>query len=101
MPPLSPTGASLLAAEIRCHWEGRQVRLAEALGVSEAAVSRWISGQCRPDGDQRLALERITARRLPVESWSRPVAAGGPLDADPAEGAAPAENVKPGATEAA
>ena len=48
-----------------------QSAFAERLGLTQATVSRLASGLLRPRLDTALAIERITAGAVPVESWAQ------------------------------
>lgn len=44
-----------------------QADMAKALGVSQQAVSMWVTGRSRPSAHQRVAIERIAG--IPSASW--------------------------------
>lgn len=44
-----------------------QADLAKALGVSQQAVSMWVTGRSRPSAHQREAIERIAG--IPATTW--------------------------------
>ena len=58
------------ADQLRAYFEGergRQSALARRLGISQAAVSAWASGDSRPEPAYREAL--AVALSIPVEAW--------------------------------
>lgn len=58
------------ADQLRAYFEaerGRQSALARRLGISQAAVSAWASGDSRPEPAYREALS--VALNIPVEAW--------------------------------
>ena len=44
-----------------------QKQLADALGISQQAVSMWVHGKARPSSEHWRAIERLTG--IPVDSW--------------------------------
>jgi transcriptional regulator with XRE-family HTH domain len=44
-----------------------QARIAEALGVSQAAVSAWLRGVSLPTGEHRTKLAKLTG--VPASTW--------------------------------
>lgn len=68
-------GATLLRKRVSP--EITQGELAKALGVSQQAVSGWISGHSKPSRDRAVQIERLFG--IPVSAWS---------DADEHQGAA-------------
>ena len=47
-----------------------QADMAKALGISQQAVSMWVTGRSRPSAHQRAAIERIAG--IPAASWLTP-----------------------------
>ena len=61
---------TLGADQLRAYFEGergRQSALARRLGISQAAVSAWASGDSRPEPAYREALS--VALNIPVDAW--------------------------------
>lgn len=52
-----------------------QKGLAEALGVTQQAVSAWLRGATRPSYETRLKIEKLLG--VPVDSWTEPATDGG------------------------
>jgi DNA-binding transcriptional regulator YdaS (Cro superfamily) len=52
-------------------WDGRrrQQWLAQELEVSNATVSRWLSGKRVPEEPHRKAIARLTRGKVTVGSW--------------------------------
>lgn len=46
-----------------------QTRLADELGVSQAAVQKWSVGKTRPSAHHRQAIEKITEGAVPEVGW--------------------------------
>jgi predicted transcriptional regulator len=44
-----------------------QVRLASELGVTQSAVSKWLSGKRCPDGWSAVGLQKMLG--VPIDSW--------------------------------
>lgn len=61
-------GRSLLRKWFRAQ-KSPQRSFAEVLGVTQQAVSSWLSGASRPDGDTRDLIEKATDGAVPSASW--------------------------------
>jgi transcriptional regulator with XRE-family HTH domain len=48
-----------------------QTELAHALGVTQAAVSRWFAGHCRPKASTILRIESLFG--VPMRAWFEPM----------------------------
>lgn len=46
-----------------------QVQVGEAIGVPQSMVSRWLSGEKRPNLNHAIAIERWTRGKVPATSW--------------------------------
>jgi len=47
----------------------RAADLSRAARVDQAQLSRWLSGQGRPDIDSAARLERATGGKVPILAW--------------------------------
>jgi hypothetical protein len=56
--------------------------LAEALGVSRAAIYKWISGECLPSAAMLARLEALSQGKLTARSFVRQGAQGGQNDGE-------------------
>lgn len=52
----------------------RQSDFADALGVSQATISRLARGEMKPGLELAVAIARATGDAVPVESWVDPTA---------------------------
>lgn len=51
--------------------------LAEALGVSRAAIYKWIGGECMPSAATLIKLEAISQGKITARSFARQSVQGG------------------------
>lgn len=65
IPPNLPLRAWLLSSGTR------QSHLAQAVGVSRAAVSKWCSGDAQPSLAHAILIEAISEGALPSTIWTR------------------------------
>ncbi len=67
--PRKPTeGSRALWRAVQRQYDGKPARLAAALGLDDAVVYRWISGERRPGLDAAIKLRNGAG--VPVELWS-------------------------------
>lgn len=52
-----------------------QAEVAEGLEVDQSAVSLWLNGKRRPNGDLRLKIQQFTRGKVGVEVWAKKAAA--------------------------
>lgn len=52
-----------------------QVQLAEATGIQQPLISKYLRGVQRPQLDNALAIEKATDGQVPAEEWARKSAA--------------------------
>lgn len=64
--PIMTEGRRTLIAWMR-RWQVTQKAMAKALGVSQASVSRWLSGRSRPAAFERAMLQNETG--IAVTDW--------------------------------
>jgi hypothetical protein len=50
----------LLSQHILLHWDGKQKHFAEAIGVDERYMSRWMRGRSRPQLGAAVKIELLT-----------------------------------------
>ena len=62
MPSLSETQIEKLEAAIDIM--GNQTRLANAIGVSQPAIAKWLTGVCRYTADNALKIELATQGQI-------------------------------------
>lgn len=65
-----------------------QERIAEAIGKSQASVSRYAKGLRFPDADTARAIERVTAGAVPFAIWQNEAMERAGIIPRPAESAA-------------
>ncbi|MDG4650087.1 helix-turn-helix transcriptional regulator [Roseibacterium sp. SDUM158017] len=72
-----------------------QGAFADALGVSQPTVNRWLKGQAKPSWEKAAEIERVTGGMVPVSAWvshySSPSSEGPEVSACKNEGAADAD----------
>jgi transcriptional regulator with XRE-family HTH domain len=67
-----PTKSCLSKGASRLATKGSQSELAARLGVTQQAVSRWLSAQGLPSGKHLLQIAK--AYRIPISDWYEPAA---------------------------
>jgi DNA-binding transcriptional regulator YdaS (Cro superfamily) len=56
--------------------EVSQAEFARRTGITQSAISKYISGDRQPMLDEALAIERATHGAVPVEEWETDTASG-------------------------